>query len=240
LTGGNPRLINQLCDIALAYGFAEQVAWVTAKLVSRAATDRSQSGILPLSQSSSAHAVTEQDEERECQQIEGSRTTGHAETQPKFPSHVPDAASLYAQALAYKQARQFTRAVTQFEQVARNPLYAFKASVQIGLCLRSSGRHDDAASAFRCALQTSNGSARDKVQVQYLLGRSLEALSRRSEALEVYRRIERSAGAFRDVPARIKELSGRRIVSRFPSSSANSGWVKSLRRSWNQLIGNSI
>jgi len=48
LTRGNPRLINQVCDMALTYGFAEQAKVITAKFVSQAALDRSKGGILPL------------------------------------------------------------------------------------------------------------------------------------------------------------------------------------------------
>src|SRR5262245_2950244 len=48
LTGGNPRLINQVCDVSLAYGFAEQTPLITAHLVIRAAVDRTASKILPL------------------------------------------------------------------------------------------------------------------------------------------------------------------------------------------------
>ena len=48
LTRGNPRLISQVCDIALTYGFAEQARVITSKLVAQAAFDRSKGGILPL------------------------------------------------------------------------------------------------------------------------------------------------------------------------------------------------
>ena len=48
LTRGNPRLINQVCDVALTYGFAEQARVMTSKLVAQAAFDRSKGGILPL------------------------------------------------------------------------------------------------------------------------------------------------------------------------------------------------
>jgi len=48
LTRGNPRLINQVCDVALTYGFAEQARVITSKLVAQAAFDRSKGGILPL------------------------------------------------------------------------------------------------------------------------------------------------------------------------------------------------
>ena len=48
LTRGIPRLINQVCDIALTYGFTEQARVITSKLVAQAAFDRSKGGILPL------------------------------------------------------------------------------------------------------------------------------------------------------------------------------------------------
>ena len=48
LTRGNPRLINQVCDVALTYGFAEQTRVITSKVVAQAAFDRSKGGILPL------------------------------------------------------------------------------------------------------------------------------------------------------------------------------------------------
>ena len=47
LSGGNPRLINQLCDLALMYGFGAGVDRITASLLLQAAVDRAQGGILP-------------------------------------------------------------------------------------------------------------------------------------------------------------------------------------------------
>src|SRR5690242_1590150 len=48
LSRGNPRLINQVCDLSLTYGFAEQARVITSKLVAQAAIDRSKGGILPI------------------------------------------------------------------------------------------------------------------------------------------------------------------------------------------------
>ena len=48
LTRGNPRLINQVSDLALTYGFAEQARVISSKMVAQAAFDRSKGGILPL------------------------------------------------------------------------------------------------------------------------------------------------------------------------------------------------
>ncbi len=47
-TGGVPRLINQVCDTALVYGYAEQRKPVEAELVGQVLRDRGASGLLPL------------------------------------------------------------------------------------------------------------------------------------------------------------------------------------------------
>lgn len=45
-TGGNPRLINVLCDIALTYGFAEGVNQITGDLVTKVLEDKRRYGAL--------------------------------------------------------------------------------------------------------------------------------------------------------------------------------------------------
>jgi type II secretory pathway predicted ATPase ExeA len=47
-TGGVPRLINQVCDTALVYGYAEQRFSVDAELIEQVLRDRGEGGILPL------------------------------------------------------------------------------------------------------------------------------------------------------------------------------------------------
>lgn len=47
-TGGVPRLINQVCDTALVYGFAEQRSPVDAEIVELVLSDRGEGGLLPL------------------------------------------------------------------------------------------------------------------------------------------------------------------------------------------------
>jgi general secretion pathway protein A len=45
---GVPRLINQICDTALVYGFGEQCASIGARIVHQVLRDRGESGLLPL------------------------------------------------------------------------------------------------------------------------------------------------------------------------------------------------
>jgi len=47
-TGGVPRLINQVCDTALVYGYAEQLKPVDADTIDQVLRDRGTGGILPL------------------------------------------------------------------------------------------------------------------------------------------------------------------------------------------------
>ncbi len=47
-TGGVPRLINQVCDTALVYGYADQRKPVDAELIEQVLRDRGEGGILPL------------------------------------------------------------------------------------------------------------------------------------------------------------------------------------------------
>jgi len=47
-TGGVPRLINMICDLALVYGFSEQVPTIDGALMEQVIRDRAFSGIVPL------------------------------------------------------------------------------------------------------------------------------------------------------------------------------------------------
>ena len=63
-TGGVPRLINQVCDTALVYGFAEQRNPIDREIIELVLRDRGESGLLPLAEaaepaSSRLHAPAE-------------------------------------------------------------------------------------------------------------------------------------------------------------------------------------
>ena len=58
----------------------------------------------------------------------------------------------YERGLVLKQVQIFDKAIEEFQHAATDPQYAGKAHVQIGLCLRSAGRYEEAIAAFRQAL----------------------------------------------------------------------------------------
>jgi len=92
--------------------------------------------------------------------------------------------------------------------------------------------------AFRKALNSSPGSTKEKVQILYVLGRTLEVLGRTEETLEAYRWIRREDPDYRDVAQRIQHLSSKRWSSSGGRVSQPS-WVTGVLRSWQSLLGTS-
>jgi type II secretory pathway predicted ATPase ExeA len=54
--GGVPRLINQICDTALVYGYAEQRSSVDTEIIGQVLRDRGAGGLLPLASTAPATA----------------------------------------------------------------------------------------------------------------------------------------------------------------------------------------
>ena len=244
LTGGIPRLINQLCDTTLTYGFAEGAPFLSTKVVAQAAKDRSKGGILPLADTDALTAMTAEQEEAEQTQLAtfAARTasaTAAANSHDATPASSPpanpprqDAAEWYERGLALKKVGMHKEALHQFSLAAQDPSLTFKAMAQVGICLKSAGQPEEAVTAFRKALQAQRTASADTIQVRYLLARTLESLGRSDETLEHYRWIRREAPGFKDVAERIERLSSRRSPSPRGGDSSGEGasWMAQLQR----------
>lgn len=244
LTGGIPRLINQLCDTALTYGFAEEAPFLSTKIVAQAAKDRSKGGILPLADTDALTTMTQEQDSAEQTQLAtfASRTapasTGPrrsiptAEAAPAAAAPGRDAAESYERGLTLKKVGLHKDALQQFSLAAQDASLAFKALAQAGICMKALGQPQEAATAFRKALQAQRVSSADTVQVRYLLARTLESLGRVDDTLEHYCWIRREDPNFKDVTERIERLSGRRSPSSRDRDSGGDGssWVAQLQR----------
>ena len=102
--------------------------------------------------------------------------------------------------LMYDQARE------EFQHVTSDPQYAGNAHVQIAMCLRATGRYDEAVEAFRQALEQGTFSSKEKAHILYFLGDTLESLGRYAEAMEAYCWTRNEVPGFQDVAQRIKHL----------------------------------
>ena len=238
-SGGIPRLINQLCDLSLAYGFGEGAERITATIMLQVTLDRAAGGILP-------HVV-----DPNTIQLDPDRLALEAKT--VRPSPVPmqsapdvsppaaiealpkeaDGDGPYRQGLDLKQGGQFDEAVKRFEAAGQDPQYRFKALAQRGLCLKTIGRLNDAADSFRDALAANGAKTTDLINVRYMFARTLDSMGRADEARAQYREIHEIDPLYRDISDRVAAIdktglfSFRRVALLPPMS-----WLRSFKERW--------
>ncbi|MGC4095795.1 MAG: AAA family ATPase [Nitrospira sp.] len=207
LSGGNPRLINQVCDIALLYGYAEQASIITAKLVAQAALDRSKGGILPLASKEELIGLAEAPEDlSDCEDPIRNPGPNTMAEEPVEASPTSSPEEDYLRATRLKEEGRLQDAVELFHAAARDKALWFKAYSQIGLCYVKMKEHHAAVQAFRTALDDPTAPELDTLDVFYVLGRCLESIGKFDQALEVYHRIAHSTPGFKDVTNRSREL----------------------------------
>lgn len=244
LTQGNPRLINQVCDITLTYGYAEQVRVITSKLVAQAALDRSTGGILPLAarEALPGLAAAPEDSTEIDEPVVVLKPVNTLATPPPTPPSVsvhPDPAELYQAGQTLRADNRFKEAVEMFERASQSPGYSLKCYAQIGLCYRALGENRPAISAFRHALKDPAISSKDTLDLRYLLARALESDTQRKEAAEVYRQIMKTNPRFRDTASRLKQLGAAGVgqSNGTKHSGATDSWMSQAFDSLHRLIG---
>ncbi len=207
LSQGNPRLINQVADISLTYGYAEQARTITAKLVAQAAIDRIKGQILPLAATEELVALASAPDEPAEHQ--GSSRTLSLELVLDEPSEAALSQSSeesYQRAMVLKEQAQFKEAVELFHAAARDKSLWFKANAQVGFCYVKMREPQAAIQAFCTALDDPMAPPNEITDVLYCLGRSLESVGKVDQAGEVYDRINQSTPSYRDVPSRLRQL----------------------------------
>ena len=238
LAGGNARLINQVCDVSLAYGFAEQARLVKAGLVMKAATDRRASGILPLTPSSVTDLLTPEAERKEKEEASSAASTAEKTStmiqKPEVRDH--ERLTSYQQGLAHKEARQYRQAIACFDQARQDSAMAVKSGIQTALCYKAADRLDDAAALLRQLLNDKKGTDGERRQVRYLLARIYERLGRTEQALEHYKVLEKDDPTFLDTAARLGQLSSSKGLSTVLARPFAGSWLHSMTKSWGHIL----
>ena len=243
LSGGIPRLINQICDISLTYGFAEQTGFITSKLVAQAATDRSRGGILPLGviEELSALAASADDPHEIPDSVQlpevnvPSFRCDLPEPEPVVNQSAPDV--LYRRGMALKKEGLFKEAIELFDRARQTPSYCHKAWAQIGICDMEMGDNHAAIEALRTALRDQSASRNEVIKVQYSLARALECVGEVKEAASFYERIMLINPTFKDTAARLKRLSGPQDALNGKGPVGSKSWFGHALDSLHQLIG---
>jgi tetratricopeptide (TPR) repeat protein len=235
LSRGNPRLINQVSDIALTYGYAEQARIITSKLVAQAALDRSKGGILPLAAKEELVGLaTAPEDPAELDDPVPSPGPAIVTAESAEANPMSSPGEDYARAMELKEQGRLKEAVELFHAAARDKSMWLKAYSQVGLCYVKMKEHQAAIQAFRTALDDPTARQQDLLDVLYLLGRSFESVGKASQALEVYQRINQSTPTFRDVANRLRELQ------QTPKPSSPKWKSASEQRSWFGSVVNNV
>jgi len=114
----------------------------------------------------------------------------------------------YERGRTLRHTKMYEQALSEFQQATKDPNYAGEAQAQLGFCLRALGRHEEAVTAWRQALDSSSLSEEEYIHVLYLVGQCLESLGRPAEAIESYNWVRWQDPGFLDVESRIKNLCG--------------------------------
>ena len=239
LSKGIPRLINQICDISLTYGFAEQTGFITRKLVAQAALDRSKGGILPLNGIEELSTLVASADDPDDIPVPGPLPQRNV---PSFEGDVPapeprvnqSAVSpdvLCSQGMALRKEGRFKEAIEAFERASHAPSYCLKASAQAGLCYTEMGEHHAAIKAFHTALSDQSASQDEVINVQYFLARTLESVGEVEEASTLYQGMVRIRPNFKDAASRIKRLTvpQKPLKNWIRSAGTNGSWFSHPR-----------
>lgn len=233
LTGGTPRLINQLCDHALVYGFAVQADTITARIALDAAAARDRHGVFPFKASPESVEISPREVEEERAEVKACQTQNaqyEGTGRPPLADGTQDPAAVYQEAVALKETGKFERAIALFNLLVEQESWAMKALAQKGFCLKAIGQYDEAISALQTAIDRPSASEQDRTTVQYAMGRTLEAMGKSAEAIDTYRLIQREGQPYRDIEARIGRLNGSSENGR-RTGDADSSLLGSLLRS---------
>ncbi len=183
LTEGNPRLINQLCETSLLYGFSEQMRSISESLVAEAAKDRMQSGLLPLTQmdeyASSLEHVKDLEpdgSEKEFSQPISTHANRESDT------HLADVPRRWEEAMKLKEQGWYLEALRSLKTVAVHSAYHRNGWFQVGQCYLALGRPQEAIEAFQVALSDSPQRSPESSRIYHAIGQVLAAQGQHEEA----------------------------------------------------------
>lgn len=219
--------------MALTYGFAQQAPHITTQLLAQAALDRRKNRILPLSELEDLATIAAAEGKEETERPEIRTEPGPPqEALPAAAHNRPgqSAEHFYEQGLELRKSQKFIAAIAQFQQAAQDPAYHLRSFGQIGLCYRALGQAPQAVAAFRNACADYNAPRQQSLSVRYLLGRTLEQLGDKPEALEQYRLIFHTDRTFKDTATRLSNLEGNRSL---PAEHERPTW--GIGQAWRQV-----
>ncbi len=130
----------------------------------------------------------------------------HAPVAKLSPSENADPATHGDLGIAYKQMGLYDAAVVEFRKLAADKTRAVFALTMIGECVEAKGELGEAVARYKEALNLSQATAQESVELYYLLGAVFEQLGDVREALYFFENVGKRDPGFRDVNRRIATL----------------------------------
>lgn len=146
LTGGIPRLVNQVCDLALTYGYADQAGRITTRLVAAAAKDRTMGCILPLAVQAGLSDLVDEPDGPATATPRVQPAPAAAAAQPP-PSSVAPPVSPRAEPIQESARGQLASPPVEDPERSRGPITT-QEWLRRGQYLRKKGRYKDALRAL--------------------------------------------------------------------------------------------
>lgn len=109
----------------------------------------------------------------------------------------------YELGLLYFEAGKVSEAIQEFQKSQNNPHIRIQSMQALGECFARRRMHDLAARTFENAIKEKPVFDEEKKGLIYALGNALEAMGRKEEAIEQFKKIYEADIAFRDVAARV-------------------------------------
>lgn len=216
LTGGIPRLMNQLCDHALVYGYAAQVEMITAHVVLDAARVRDRNGFLPF------RAVPDAIESSPSElNVEAEEVAAHTSTvsKPNASSTVTgptpaakNSSATHHEAIELKQTRELSRPPAAPMPAAKPALGGDVAALyKRGVAFKEAGAFKQAMVYFEQVGRDSVHSVKARTQIALCLkgsGHMTEAVAALQKLWNSEQGIPQERRQIRYLLARTLEASG--------------------------------
>jgi general secretion pathway protein A len=189
LSRGIPRLINQLCDLGLTYGFAKQLPRIPDQVIAEAARDRLLGGVLPLDHTVHIESILSREtpdpglpllKEEAGIETNGKRPLSPdktsveeqsehamqpvvtAEASPPPTMDDPEqeqARRMLAQGIQLQRKRKYRLAIQVLTVAAQQGPTRVQAHREIGICLMAAGKPRNAIPYFHRALEWATGAS---------------------------------------------------------------------------------
>ncbi|WP_342348780.1 AAA family ATPase [uncultured Nitrospira sp.] len=237
-TQGNPRLINQLCETSLLYGFSGQLPSISEGIVADAAKDRLKGGLLPLSPIEDTPVPLEHQSPPEPIAAEpvSSQLSPSSFVGETGASHAGVAHRHWDAAIQLKEQGWYLEAIRSLKQVAGHPTYHRQGWFQVGQCYLALGRPADAIEAFHMALGDSPNRSKESAPIHLAIGQALATLGRNEEATRHY-----DLARFTDLDGAERENHSSHSSSwqsshqTDPHRFSQMWWIHTVRRWWSKL-----